>query len=110
MTKISKTIDGARRRLGDVENALVDEWLGGRIDRRLFLQHASRLGIGLPLLSAFTAGMGYSPLGAAAEGAAGVVGSGVAMPQAGGASGGVVRAGVAMPHGAIDPILVNDSG
>jgi peptide/nickel transport system substrate-binding protein len=39
-------------------------------------------------------GLGFAARGAAAEGAAG----------------GTVKAGVAMPHGAIDPILVNDSG
>ena len=40
------------------------------------------------------AGLGFAARGAAAEGAAG----------------GTVKAAVAMPHGAIDPILVNDSG
>ena len=96
MTKTSTAVDTARLQLGDIENALLDELSAGRIDRRVFLRHASRLGIGLPLLSALTA----------AEG----LGLGSRRALAAGAAGGVVRAGVAMPHGAIDPVMVNDSG
>jgi peptide/nickel transport system substrate-binding protein len=94
--KAPKAIDAARAPLGDVENALLDELLLGRIDRRVFLQHATRLGIGWPVLRALGAatGLGLAAHGAATEGAAG----------------GIVKAGIAMPHGAIDPILVHDSG
>jgi len=96
LSPLSKTIDGARLELGDVENALLDELLTGRIDRRVFLRHATRLGIGLPLLGALTAatGIGFAARGSAAQGV----------------FGGSVKAAVAMPHGAIDPVLVNDSG
>jgi peptide/nickel transport system substrate-binding protein len=96
MIRVSKSIDDARRQLGHAENALLDELLAGRIDRRAFLQHASRLGVGLPLLGvlASATGFGLVPRRAVAEGT----------------SGGTVKAAVAMPHGAIDPILVNDSG
>jgi peptide/nickel transport system substrate-binding protein len=89
-------LDAARRPLGEVENALLDELIAGRIDRRGFLRHAARLGIGWPVLRALgaAAGLGFAARGAAAEGAAG----------------GTVKAAIAMPHGAIDPILVNDSG
>jgi peptide/nickel transport system substrate-binding protein len=74
MTKTRNSTDGVRRRLGEVENALVDEWVTGRIDRRTFLQHASRLGIGLPLLGMFAAsGAEFAPPGAAAGIAGGVV-------------------------------------
>jgi peptide/nickel transport system substrate-binding protein len=91
-----RAVDGARGQLGEVENALLDELLAGRIDRRDFLRHASRLGVGLPLLRILTAatGIGFTPRRAEAEGTAGAS----------------VTAAVAMPHGAIDPILVNDSG
>ncbi len=96
MTRPSKAIDAARAPLGEVENALLDELFAGRIDRRTFLRHATRLGIGWPVLRTLgaAAGLGFAARGAAAEGAAG----------------GTVKAAVAMPHGAIDPILVNDSG
>lgn len=96
MLRPGKAIDAARRPLGDVENALLDELLVARIDRRAFLRHATRLGIGWPVLCALgaAAGLGFAARRAAAEGAAGAT----------------VKAAVAMPHGAIDPILVNDSG
>jgi peptide/nickel transport system substrate-binding protein len=95
VTRPSKAIDAARAPLGEVENALLDELLLGRIDRRVFLRHAARLGIGWPVLRALgaAAGLGFAARGAGA-----------------GPAGGTVRAAVAMPHGAIDPILVNDSG
>src|SRR5882672_1817077 len=80
-----KRIDGIRRRLDDADNALLDEWAAGRIDRRTFLRQASVLGI-LPL-------MGGVAVGSAA-------GNGASKP---------LRVGVAMPHGAIDPLLINDS-
>jgi peptide/nickel transport system substrate-binding protein len=96
VTRPGKAIDAARAPLGDVENALLDELLAGRIDRRTFLRHATRLGIGWPLLRALgtAAGLGFAACG----------------PAIGGAAGGIVKAAVAMPHGAIDPLLVNDSG
>jgi peptide/nickel transport system substrate-binding protein len=97
MTRASKALDAVRLELGDVENALVDDLLTGRIDRRAFLRHASRLGVGLPLLSVLAAATGIAFASRSAA-AAGTVG------------GGVVRAAVAMPHGAIDPIRINDSG
>lgn len=97
MSRASKALDGVRLELGDVENALVDDLLAGRIDRRAFLRHASRLGVGLPLLGALAAAteIGFASRSAVAGGTTG---------------GGVVKAAVAMPHGAIDPIRVNDSG
>jgi peptide/nickel transport system substrate-binding protein len=94
LTAGGHALNRARRRLGEVDNALVDEWLTGRIDRRTFLRHASRLGIGLPLL-----------------GALGAVNFALAPPRAAAntTAGGLIRAAVAMPHGAIDPVMVNDS-
>ena len=96
MSRRKGVIEGARRRLGETENALIDDLLAQRIDRRTFLQHGSRLGMGLALLNtlAATAGLGLAAPPAAAQGT----------------RGGSVRAAVAMPHGAIDPLLVNDSG
>jgi len=94
VTRAGQAIDAVRRQLGDVENALVDDLLTGRIDRRGFLRHATRLGVGLPLLGALAVGLGFAARRAVAEGT----------------PGGVVTAAVAMPHGAIDPLLVNDSG
>ena len=93
LTRASKAIDGARQELGEVENALLDDYLTERIDRRTFLQHASRLGIGLSLWGAASSA-GFAPRRAAAEGT----------------SQGTVRVAVAMPNGAIDPVLVHDSG
>ena len=96
ITKTSTAVDAARLELGDVENGLLDDLLAERIDRRTFLRHASRLGVGLPLAGALATlgGLGFGSRPAIAAGA----------------SGGEVRAGVAMPHGAIDPVTVNDSG
>ena len=101
MSRRKGVIEEARRRLGETENALLDDLLARRIDRRTFLQHGSRLGIGLALLNGLAAAAG---LGFAAQP---TVTPPATTP---GMRGGSVRAGVAMPHGAIDPLLVNDSG
>lgn len=95
MIRKTRAIDEARRRFGDAENALLDELLLGRIDRRTFLRHGTRLGIGLPLIGSLlaVAGAGVGPRSAAAETA----------------PGGTITAGVALPHGAIDPVRVHDS-
>ena len=45
-----RLIGTSRRGLGVVENALIDDLLAGRVDRRTFLRHGSVLGIGLPVL------------------------------------------------------------
>jgi peptide/nickel transport system substrate-binding protein len=88
-------IDRARRSLGPVENALVDDLLAGRIDRRGFLRHGSVLGVSLPLLGAIAGAAGFGlPRRASAQAA----------------PGGTIRAGIALPTGAIDPVTVHDSG
>jgi peptide/nickel transport system substrate-binding protein len=87
-----KRIEAIRRGLDDIDNALLDEWTAGRVDRRTFLRQASVLGI-LPLLS------GVAALADGEDSRAG----------ANGTVGNTVRVGVAMPHGAIDPLLINDS-
>jgi peptide/nickel transport system substrate-binding protein len=104
MSRRKEVIEGARRRVGETENALIDDLLAQRIDRRTFLQHGSRLGMGLALLNTLAAaaglGVGLASPPLAAQG----------VPGGNARVGGSVRAGVAMPHGAIDPLLVNDSG
>ena len=42
MSRRKGVIEGARRRLGETENALLDDLLARRIDRRTFLQHGDR--------------------------------------------------------------------
>jgi peptide/nickel transport system substrate-binding protein len=89
--KRRSNLDRARARLDAVDNALIDEWLGGRLDRRSFLRHATRLGIGLGAFGLTAAATGLSAPRAAAAGAS------------------LLKVGLAMPHGAIDPVLMNDS-
>ena len=94
MTKNIRLIDSFRGGFSDVENALVDEMLAGRVSRREFMRHGCVLGVGLPLLGSLAgvAGLGYTP---------GVL--------AAGTPGGTFRAAVSMPDGAVDPITANDS-
>jgi peptide/nickel transport system substrate-binding protein len=82
--------DPIRRRIGAAANAAIDELLDGRIDRRGFLRHAGRLGVGAPVLAA----LGFRPRPAPAA----VL------------KGGVVRVGMPVPAGAIDPITIADTG
>jgi peptide/nickel transport system substrate-binding protein len=91
-----RSIDGVRGSLGEIENALIDDLLARRVERRDFLRYGSVLGLSLPLLGRLAAAAGF----------------GVTTQRASAAqlSGGTVTAGVAMPTGAIDPLTVHDSG
>ena len=94
MSRNIRLIDALRGGLGEIENALVDDLLAGRVDRRGFLRHGSVLGVGLPLLGSLAgaAGFGVAPRALAAA-----------------APGGTIRAAVSMPDGAVDPVTVHDS-
>jgi peptide/nickel transport system substrate-binding protein len=71
----------------ELENAVVDEFLSGRIDRRAFLRYASVLGFAAPWLSACSPGRTQT----------------VDKP-------GVVTVGMPVPAGQIDPFTVGDTG
>jgi peptide/nickel transport system substrate-binding protein len=80
--------DAIRRQRTEVQNAVIDDCLAGRIGRRSFLRHAAVLGITAPLLAALA-------------------------PRAATASGGssaVITVGMPVPAGLIDPLTVGDTG
>jgi peptide/nickel transport system substrate-binding protein len=81
-------LDVLRRRATALQNAVIDEYRLGRIDRRAFLRYASVLGLAVPWLSA------------AAPGRA----------RAAARIGGVVTIGMPVPAGRIDPLTVADTG
>lgn len=83
-----KAFDILRRRATAVENAVIDEFLAGRLDRRAFLRYASVLGVAAPLLAAVVP----------------------RRARAAGKSGGVVTVGMPVPAGRIDPLTVADTG
>jgi len=89
-------IDPLRRRLGPLENHLVDELLAGRLSRRSFLRRASVIGLGGPVLGAIAGALGpwSAPLAEAATG----------KPDT------TIRVGTSVPAGAIDPLTVADVG
>jgi peptide/nickel transport system substrate-binding protein len=80
--------DAIRRQRTEVQNAVIDDYLAGRIGRRSFLRYAAVLGITAPLLAAL------APRGAAAAGG----------PRP------VVTVGMPVPAGLIDPLTVADTG
>ena len=94
MTDHFKQFDALRRRLGAIDNDLIDELLAGRLDRRSFLRHGAMLGLSLPVLGSMAsiAGFGAFPTPARAQGK----------------PGGVIRVAIATPAGAIDPVTVAD--
>ena len=96
MSSNDRLTDLVRAGLGPVQNALVDEFLAGRMDRRGFLARGSALGVGLPMLGGLAALAGA---GCSQQPAKPVV-----------KAGGTITAGVAVPVGAIDPVTVHDGG
>jgi len=77
-----------------VGNAVIDEFLSGRIARREFLRYASVLGMSAPLLCALM------PYPARATGKSGATGK----------PGASVTVGMTVPAGLIDPLTVADTG
>ena len=95
MSKRDQLISQIRRNLSEVENDLMDNALAGRIDRRGFLAHGTRLGLSLPLLGTLAGAMGMA---------------GARPAHAAGPSGGTLRIAMTMPAGAIDPVTIADDG
>ena len=95
MSKRDRLISQIRRNLSEVENDLMDNALTGRIDRRGFLAHGTRLGLALPLLGTLAGAMGMA---------------GARPARAAGAAGGTLRIAMTMPAGAIDPVTIADDG
>jgi peptide/nickel transport system substrate-binding protein len=81
------TLDALRTRAGAAGNAVIDEFLCGRIGRREFLRYLSVLGLSAPLLGAT---------------------SGAARAAA--RPGATVTVGMTVPAGVIDPLIVADTG
>jgi peptide/nickel transport system substrate-binding protein len=95
MRKNDRFIDSVRRRSGDIENHIIDEFAAGHIDRRAFLRHGSLVGLSLPLLT----------------GLAGAFGAPLWLPEARAATpGGTIRIATTTPAAAIDPVTVADTG
>jgi peptide/nickel transport system substrate-binding protein len=95
MSQRDSLISAIRRNLSEVDNDLMDNALTGRVDRRGFLVHGTRLGLSLPLLGTLAGAMGM----AVSRGA-----------RADGTSGGTLRVAMTMPAGAIDPVTIADDG
>ncbi len=86
---MDRDFDRRRRLATPLENAVIDELIAGRLDRRDFLRHARRIGMAAPLV-----------------GALGFTWSANAEPR----RGGTIRVGMTVPAGAIDPLTVADAG
>ena len=94
MTDHFRQFDALRRRLGALDNDLIDELLAGRLDRRSFMRHGAMLGLSLPVLGSMAglAGFGAMPTPALAQGKPGAT----------------IKVAIATPAGAIDPVTVAD--
>jgi peptide/nickel transport system substrate-binding protein len=88
----STLLSGLRRRAGVIDNAVIDEFLAGRIDRRTFLRHAAVVGLALPLRRALAAADAMPPSRSRLR------------------SAGVITVGMPVPAGVIDPLTVADTG
>jgi peptide/nickel transport system substrate-binding protein len=82
----------SRRHWSELENALLDELIAGRVSRRAFLRHAGVLGMALGPLAGLLGGTQS------------------AWAQGSGKPGGVIRVASTLPSGAMDPVTVADIG
>ena len=79
----------------ELENEVIDQLLLGRLDRRAFLRHGSRIGLSAAVMAGVLQGAGLAPIGRA---------------LAQGKPGGTIRVAQITPSGAIEPVSVADQG
>jgi peptide/nickel transport system substrate-binding protein len=91
-------VDAIRFRVGEVENDLVDELRGGRIDRREVVRRGTVLGLSL------------SSLGVLASCAQPNLQQVSAPPVKPPRPGGTIRSRIVAPAAALDPVQVSDEG
>ena len=91
-------VDAIRRRIGEVENDLVDAHAAGQIDRREFVRRGTVLGLSLSTLGVLA--------GCAQPNVAQVSPPQTKPPQ----PGGTIRAGIVAPAAALDPVMISDEG
>ncbi|MBS7542758.1 ABC transporter substrate-binding protein [Ancylobacter oerskovii] len=91
----SKCLSQWREGRTELENEVIDQLLTGRLDRRSFLRHGSRVGLSLALMGGVLQGLGLAPIGRA-------------FAQA--KQGGTIRLAQITPSGAIEPVSVADQG
>lgn len=95
MSKLIKSLNQWRQGASELENEVIDQLLRGRLDRRAFLRHGSRIGLSMAVMGGVLEGLGLEPIGRA-------------MAQ--GKPGGTIRVAQITPSGAIEPVSVADQG
>jgi peptide/nickel transport system substrate-binding protein len=112
-----RRLDAVRTQRTPLENHVIDEYLGGRISRRSFMQRAALVGISAPLVTFLAACGGddgdSAPATTAGGGATTTAGStDTTASSGGGAAGGLgtLKVGGAGPSASIDPVMVGDLG
>ena len=79
-----------------LEHHVLDELLSGKLDRRSFLRHGSRVGLSMAVMAGALRAMDLEPVGRA-------------QAQAG-KTGGTIRVAQITPSGAIEPVSIADQG
>lgn len=95
MSQDRRRLDGLRFRSTPLENAAIDSYLGGRVNRRDFLRIGSVLGLSLPAMGVVLTACGDTAPGG---------GGGTAV------QGGTLRVGVSAPTSAVDPLTAANQG
>ena len=94
MSRIIRNLGNWRLGRTNLENHVIDELLSGRLDRRSFLRHGSRVGLSLAVMAAALKTVGLDPITSA-------------RAQSG-KPGGTMRIALIAPSGTIDPVTVAD--
>ncbi len=90
-----RRLDSVRRGRSELDNHLIDEFLGGYISRREFVRRGTVLGLGLPTLGAILAACGASSTST----------TGATLKK-----GGKMTVAIITPAAAIDPLKIADEG
>ena len=106
MDETQRRLDEVRRERSDLENHLIDEYVGGKITRRELMRRGTVVGMSLPLLSFVAAACGGDDDGDGEATPTGGTDTAAGNVQ----PGGTIRVALIQPTTEPNPLLVQDEG
>src|SRR5215831_12307021 len=93
-------LDDLRSGQGPVQEHVIDEFVAGRLSRRVFIRRGTMIGLSMPVLGGILAACGGSSSTPSTSGSAAPAGQ----------AGANIKAGILVPAAAINPITIADQG
>jgi peptide/nickel transport system substrate-binding protein len=102
MDEVQRSVEEIRRRSGELENHLIDEYRSGYISRREFVRRGAVAGMSMTVVGFLASACGSGEKSDSSQ--SGDQSNAKVKP------GGTIKAGINSPSGALDPVTVNNQG